>query len=149
MLMGFSTRMKDINVVLDSNFILDVFFFNNPSSVSLFHRLERAGAHFYRSSSTLEELRHVLGRDEFAHSKIALAEVLERWSDASINFDSCSPSGLKCRDPLDQKFIDLAFSVSPSYLVTKDKDILRLRRKASKLRMKFRRPDEFIANCQY
>ncbi len=137
-----------MNVVLDSNFILDVYFFKNKTAVSLFHQLEKAGASFYRTSATFDELRHVLDREEFSKGNASRAEILDNWSAASINFESPLPSSLKCRDPLDQKFIDLAGSVAPSYLISKDKDILRLRRKASKLRMKFRRPDEFTTFCK-
>lgn len=137
-----------MNVVLDTNFILDVYFFKNKTAVSLFHQLVKAGANFYRTSVTFDELKHVLNRDEFSKGTASKTEILDRWSAASINFESPLPSALKCRDPLDQKFIDLAGSVAPSYLISKDKDILRLRRKASKLRMKFRRPDEFTTFCK-
>ncbi len=132
-----------MNVVLDSNFILDVYFFKNETAVSLFHQLKKAGASFYRTSATFNELKHVLDREEFSKGTAFQEEILDSWSANSINFESPSPSTLKCRDPLDQKFIDLASSVAPSYLISKDKDILKLQRKASKLRMKFRRPDEF------
>lgn len=137
-----------MNVVLDTNFILDVYFFKNETAVRLFHQLEKAGARFYRTSATFDELKHVLDREEFSKGTASQEEILDSWTANSINFESPSPSALKCRDPLDQKFIDLADSVAPSYLISKDKDILRLRRKASKLRMKFRRPDEFTTFCK-
>jgi predicted nucleic acid-binding protein len=34
-----------------------------------------------------------------------------------------------CRDPLDQKFLDLAVSVRAGWLITRDRDLLKLARK--------------------
>lgn len=138
-----------MNVILDSNFILDVFFFKDSIAVPLFKELQKTGAQFYRTEETTEELKHVLMRDQFLHGDTSPSEVIHSWENASTLCSKPASCSLKCRDPLDQKFIDLAFSLAPCCLISKDNDILKLRRKASKLKMKFGRPDEFIClNCQ-
>ena len=84
----------------------------------------------------LEELRAVLSRP-----------LAERWESArklalTTNLDrlvTSSPSGdplplsrrLICRDTADQMFIDLALSSAPAWLVTRDRALLALRRRAA------------------
>jgi predicted nucleic acid-binding protein len=37
---------------------------------------------------------------------------------------------MQCRDPLDQKFLELAVAAGAALLITKDRDLLKLRKRA-------------------
>lgn len=49
----------------------------------------------------------------------------------------------RCRDPLDQPFVDLAVSASVEYLVTGDKDILAMRAALAGYKVAVSSPNEF------
>ncbi len=50
---------------------------------------------------------------------------------------------MRCRDPRDQKFLDLAFSSQAAVLLTKDEDLLALAGKARGFGVRILSPREF------
>ncbi len=58
-----------------------------------------------------------------------------------------------CRDPKDNKFLDVAYEIKAEYLITLDKDLLDLRDKNKELevkehRLKILRPKEFLEEIE-
>jgi predicted nucleic acid-binding protein len=94
------------------------------------------------------ELAHMLG-----HRSLA------RWSpDATVamaNFDRLSwahptpvaqaPAGLRCSDADDQVFIDLALAERAQWLLTHDRALLKLARRAAALGLRIVRPADWAA----
>jgi hypothetical protein len=51
------------------------------------------------------------------------------------------PAALRCSDPQDQMFLDLAYTLRPSLLLSRDRAVLKLRGKAAALGVRIERPD--------
>lgn len=98
-------------------------------------------------SETAAELVKVLCYPKFKLSPIEQEALLSDFLPyARISrFDPVPASGLVCRDPKDQIFIDLAIAEQVSYLVSGDQDILDL---ASQSPVPFLTPAELQATLQ-
>jgi putative PIN family toxin of toxin-antitoxin system len=80
------------------------------------------------SKSTVEELIRVLSYPKFRLTLEEQSELLEDYLPyaetaeiSNVSFDQ-----VKCRDPDDQKFLDLAVSARADWLITGDSDLLAL-----------------------
>jgi len=122
-------------VVIDTNAALDWLVFREPSALALGGAIEQRRWTWCATPTMLDELRWVLARPLAARwnraqklaltiDLTALATVIERAVPASRDV-------LVCRDPTDQMFIDLALGCPPCWLVTRDKALLALRRRAT------------------
>lgn len=125
-----------VRVVIDTNAVLDWLVFSNRSAVRLGDAVRQGQSVWCTTAATLDELRAVLNRP-----------LAERWEPArklALTIDLASlttahppiqppppPERLICRDPADQMFIDLALRCSPAWLVTRDRALLALRRRAA------------------
>ena len=91
---------------------------------------------------TIAELHRVLAYTQCALSEAQQKEALERYlAKASYhtlpaNFSAATlllpPTFPRCRDPDDQPFLALAYHAAADALITKDKALLKLRKKARK-----------------
>jgi predicted nucleic acid-binding protein len=115
------------------------------------HALEAGRARCVVSDSTLEEWRRVLGYSEFALDVARQAELLARYQSLAVRADAVdAPAGLphkgtpihyglkpvwsrmpRCSDPDDQKFLELAAATEAQALVSKDRALLKLRRRCA------------------
>jgi putative PIN family toxin of toxin-antitoxin system len=115
------------NVVLDTNILLDLFYFKDPSVQELFNRLVQRKITAYTCPDIWAELEEVLARKPFDQSIEQIKAIRDKNSPL---FEWLTPgvkkSGIKCLDPDDQIFIELAITVAPCLLITKDRDLLRL-----------------------
>jgi predicted nucleic acid-binding protein len=77
-----------------------------------------------RSAATDEELADVLARPRFGLASAARTALMHAWtSRASLHaVDVACP--IRCADPDDQKFLDLALAARTHALFTKDKALL-------------------------
>jgi putative PIN family toxin of toxin-antitoxin system len=123
-------------VVLDTNVVLDWFVFRNPDGQSLFHAIEQGTVRWLVTAPMREELLHVLGRGVAAAWKPDLATIQESWHKLSETVCAPQPVAhqlrLRCTDPDDQKFIDLAVTQA-RWLVSRDRAVLKLARRAGPL----------------
>jgi predicted nucleic acid-binding protein len=137
--------------VLDTNVVLDLLHFDDPMARPLWHALEDGRVRCVVTDATLEEWRRVLSYPEFALDPTQQAALFTRYQTLSVKADSVGvDAGLplkgapihyggksvwhpmpRCSDPDDQKFIELAAASSAQALVSKDRAVLRLRRRCA------------------
>ena len=122
-------------VVLDTNAVLDWLVFREPSALALGHAIGQRRWTWCATPAMLDELRWVLARPLAVRWESAqeLALTIDLEALATLIEASVPAPGdaLVCRDPADQMFIDLALGCPPCWLVSRDKALLALRRRAA------------------
>lgn len=122
------------SAVIDTNALLDWLVFQDRSALAFGAAISAGRLLWLATPPLLDELRLVLARP-FA----------DRWEAARKHalttpitplFKMCEPPGparpaLLCRDASDQMFIDLALANAPCWLITRDRALLALRRRAA------------------
>jgi predicted nucleic acid-binding protein len=124
-------------IVLDTNVALDWLVFADPSVAGLAERIERRAWRWLACERTRGELADVLMRPTFAARGADCKQILtsfDRWSTPVTLGASMAPrSGLRCIDPDDQVFVDLALGQKARWLFTRDKALLALAPSAGRL----------------
>ena len=149
------------NAVLDTNVWLEWLLFDDPSVAQLRAAHDAARLRILACAQARAELSHVLGRaDVLAQAARARArragaqagaidprEALGRF-DAIATIRPLAPDcGLRCSDPQDQLFIDLAAAQSARWLFTRDRALLALARKAApRFGLAIVAPERFLAS---
>ena len=116
-------------LVLDTNIVLDLLLFQNPQAQGLRQALDQQQLRWLATVPMREELVRVLAYPKIAavsarlgHSAVPL---LGQW-DALVSVVEVAPRcTVRCRDPDDQMFIDLAVA-HRAVLLSKDALVLRL-----------------------
>ena len=123
-------------VVLDTNVVLDWFVFRNPEGRPLFQAIEAGRVRWLVTEPMRDELAHVLGRGVVNAWTPDLDQLWESWRRLSELTPPPLPQGdatrLRCTDPDDQKFIDLALTRA-RWLVSRDRAVLKLAKRAGRL----------------
>ena len=127
-------------IVLDTNVCLDLFVFNDPRWQILLDAMRRGTVCAMTRADCRKEWQLVLGYahlglDEAARQRCndqfdALIECLPQVSGNSSKAPDCSSDAPTlrlptCRDPDDQKFLEAARDSGASFLITKDKALLK------------------------
>lgn len=87
-----------------------------------------------RSSATDAELAEVLARPAlFDVDPARQRRLLADWQALATEVQVVESAPWRCRDPLDQKFVDLAVTARAEWLITRDRDLLKLARKARRV----------------
>lgn len=123
-------------VILDSNVVLDWLLFRDPAAAALGTAIRGRAVRWIATTAMRNELEHVLTRSQFDGQQGSAHDVLDawdRWAHALAEPTLPLGSALRCTDPDDQKFIDLALHCRPALLVSRDKAVLRLARRARAL----------------
>jgi putative PIN family toxin of toxin-antitoxin system len=135
-------------IVLDTNIVLDMAVFRDPGVATILHRVESGALRALVSQATMEELRRVLAYPAFAQSEAQRGAALLWYGSVSERVDVPDPADcpLRCRaDPDDQKFLDLAWAAGARFLITKDKALLALSRRAARQgRFEILAPEDFL-----
>ena len=120
-------------LVIDTNVVLDLLHFDDPAARPLRHALEAGRVHCVVTDATLDEWRRVLAYPEFALDPTRQAALLARYRALSVKAAALdATAGLpQCSDPDDQKFIELAVQAEAEGLVSKDRALLKLRRRCA------------------
>ena len=126
--------------VLDTNVLLDLWLFNDPSVRPLRAAIDAGSLRAIRSRECDAEFEEVLAREGFGLDGAARAEMLTRWARCSEPIEDVAPAPIICADPDDQKFLDAAFTVRADWLLTRDKALLRLARRAVAAGLRITRP---------
>lgn len=121
-------------VVLDTNVCLDLFVFRDPAVARLAHALAAGRVEAMTDTACRDEWCRVLAYPQLALDEAgrrhALAEH-DRW--IRLADPACAgPTSIRlprCADPDDQKFLELALATGASWLLSKDKEVLRLGRR--------------------
>lgn len=118
-------------VVLDTNVVLDIWWFRDPGAAGLASAFETGGLEWIATASMREELVDVLGRPSFTATEGRAATVLasfDRWARMWTGDVAAAP--WRCADADDQIFIDLALSAGARWLFSRDRALLDLARGA-------------------
>lgn len=119
-------------VVLDTNVALDCWVFDDAAARPLRAALVAGVIHALRSPATEAEFADVIARPLFALAAAAQAAALGALQSHAelVAAVQPAPPDVRCTDPDDQKFLDLAFTTRADLLVTKDKALLATARRA-------------------
>jgi putative PIN family toxin of toxin-antitoxin system len=117
-------------VVLDTNVLLDFWVFDDAAARPLRAALEVGRVNALRSGDTVDEFTQVLLRERFELAAEARFAILRDWDRRATAVERVFAAPFACTDRADQKFLDLAFTARADWLVTKDKALLKLARRA-------------------
>jgi putative PIN family toxin of toxin-antitoxin system len=122
--------------VLDTNIVLDLFLFEDPATEPLREQLARPGNRWIATPAMREELARVLAYPQIAKRLCArvlpAADVLAAFDQRTHTEPAAPKAPCVCKDPDDQKFIDLAVAHRAT-LVSKDDQVLRMARRLAPL----------------
>ncbi|HSW53086.1 MAG TPA: putative toxin-antitoxin system toxin component, PIN family [Sulfuricaulis sp.] len=119
--------------MIDTNVVLDLLHFDDAIARPLRLALEDGCVRCMVSDSTLAEWRRVLAYPEFGLDSAQQATLFARYQALAIKTDAVGVDvGLpRCSDPDDQQFIELAAAVRAQGLVSKDRALIKLRRRCA------------------
>jgi len=122
------------SVVFDTNVLLDLFVFNDFRALHLKQALVEKKIDAIASQKTLEEFADVISRPLFSLEMAEQEKILLQWKSQArlMNDQSLLQSPWRCQDPDDQIFLDLAFTVKPCILISKDNAVLKFAARAAK-----------------
>jgi putative PIN family toxin of toxin-antitoxin system len=121
-------------VVLDTNILLDVLVFDDSRAHPLRAALIAGDLDAVATEKTLSEFLDVIGREQFSLSQEKQNEIISQWQSwaSLINDDVLDVAPWKCKDRDDQVFINLAYTLKPAMLISKDKLVLKIAKRAQK-----------------
>lgn len=121
--------------VLDTNVCLDLFVFGDPRAATLQAALQSGVLRVVCDEACRDEWRCVLAYPQWRLDADAQATHLARL-DALVDADVATltdpPRPPRCRDPDDQKFLELAARTGARWLFTRDDALLRLSRRTQR-----------------
>ncbi|MEJ6021129.1 putative toxin-antitoxin system toxin component, PIN family [Ramlibacter sp. PS4R-6] len=121
-----------MKLVLDTNIVLDLWVFRDPGVDALRESLAARKVTWLGTAAMRDELASVLSYEQIGARMTAVNvstdEVLAAFDEHAMLVDCPPAATVKCRDPDDQKFIDLAVA-HDALLLSKDAQVLKLRRK--------------------
>ena len=120
-------------VVLDTNILLDIFVFNDERALQLKKALFDKATQFLASQKTIEEFADVISRPLFKLDKQTQTALLTQWQSIAEQRDDSNLASApwQCQDPDDQIFLDLAYQLRPTILISKDNAVLQIAHKAA------------------
>jgi predicted nucleic acid-binding protein len=148
----FLTTMSLIStpfIVLDTNVVLDWLVFRDPSCAGLGQAIEGAQVRWLAGADMKDEWDTVLERGVGASRQPdlgALDQIWDRHATRPGHQQLASTAlGRRCRctDPDDQKFIDLALASGASWLLSRDRAVLKLAGEARKLGLQILPPSRW------
>ena len=114
-------------IVLDTNIVLDLFVFNDPATPPLRAALADKKLQWIATQAMRDELERVLAYPKIvarmAFYQVTAAQVLAQFDVRVQMVDAAPKASVTCRDPDDQKFIDLAVA-HKCLLLSKDAAVL-------------------------
>ncbi len=119
-------------IVLDTNIVLDLLVFDDPATPPLKDALAARRLQWIATPVMREELARVLAYphivERLNHYQLSATAVLATF-DRDVRLVDIAPRApMVCKDPDDQKFIDLAVA-HRAPLLSKDKAVLRLKKR--------------------
>ena len=118
--------------VIDTNIVLDLWLFEDPATVPLRAALQSGAISHLATTSMRDELARVLTYPHLikrmVKSNIQASDVLNRYDKYLLAAETAAKAACTCKDPDDQKFIDLAVAHAVP-LLSKDNAILCMRKR--------------------
>jgi predicted nucleic acid-binding protein len=122
--------------VIDTNVVLDWLVFRDPSVRALVEAIDRGSMRWIATDAMRNELQHVMqrhqGSEKWSFDPGQAIEAWQRWAHV-VPAPPPSPRArrLRCTDPDDQKFIDLAVAQPGGcWVFSRDRAVLKLARAA-------------------
>ena len=114
-------------LILDTNIVLDLFVFNDPEITTLKTALLAHELDWIATSDMRIELERVLSYPKIiprmAFYQVTAADVLDKFDQLATLVDRAPRAPWICKDPDDQRFIDLAVQHKAT-LLSKDQAVL-------------------------
>lgn len=120
-------------LVLDTNVVLDWLVFRNPAAACIEPALAAGRWRWFATAAMVSELEHVLTYPEvqsWLPDRGALHASCARWATLVAALPPALSNPLRCIDPDDQMFIDLALQLGGATLLSRDRAVLKLARRA-------------------
>ena len=121
-------------VVIDTQVVMDWLVFRDPRVHRLTACVMSGALRWLVAPAMRDEIRHVLGRGVAASYSPDLSFIEAQFDAYAEQVEAAAPqplaSRLVCRDPDDQKFIDLALAGAARWLISRDKAVLALAKRA-------------------
>jgi len=133
-------------VVIDTQIVMDWLVFDDARVAPLVAAIEAGHLAWIGRNEMLAELLHVLGRGVAADRQPDLNRIEAAFARhcRMIHAEPAPAVRLVCRDPDDQQFIDLAITERADWLLSRDKAVLALRRRALTLGLKIGTPEAWL-----
>lgn len=123
-------------LVLDTNIVLDLYVFADEAARPVRAAVEGGGRRWLATQAMRDELERVLGYvqivSRLAHYQLAAGDVLAAFDRHSECVGVPARAPVVCKDPDDQKFVDLAVAHGAT-LLSKDRAVLALRKRLERL----------------
>lgn len=123
-------------LVIDTNIVLDLLVFEDPAQAALRDAVQQGRVVWLATQAMRDELERVLTYSQVARRLLARhrtdQEVLAHFDSRSRRVPPAARAPVRCRDPDDQIFIDLAVA-HRAELLSKDALVLRLRKRLAAL----------------
>ncbi|MFG6490086.1 putative toxin-antitoxin system toxin component, PIN family [Roseateles sp. BYS78W] len=121
-------------IVIDTQVVMDWLVFRDERVQALTTAVTSGRLRWLVAPAMRDEIRHVLGRGVAASYAPDLAFIEAQFDAHALAVDAAGlqplAGRLVCRDPDDQKFIDLALAAGARWLVSRDKAVLALAKRA-------------------
>ena len=118
--------------VIDTNIVLDLWLFEDPATIPLRAALQSGAISHLATASMRDELERALAYPHLvkrmAKSNIQAQDILSRFDEYLLAAEPAAKAACTCKDPDDQKFIDLAVAHAVP-LLSKDKAILCMKKR--------------------
>jgi putative PIN family toxin of toxin-antitoxin system len=118
--------------VIDTNIVLDLWLFEDPATIPLRAALQSGAISHLATASMRDELERVLAYPHLvkrmAKSNIQAQDILSRFDEYLLAAEPAAKAACTCKDPDDQKFIDLAVAHAVP-LLSKDNAILCMKKR--------------------
>lgn len=119
-------------VVLDTNIVLDLFVFNDPTAAVLKTAVLEKELRWLASSAMRSELQRVLTypliAKRLAQNNLQPADVLQAFDTHALVLAAAAKAPVTCSDTDDQIFIDLALA-HQAWLISKDQAVLCMKKR--------------------
>ena len=122
-------------IVLDTNVVLDWLYFGDPRCAAFADAVAARRVQWIANAAMRDEIEHVLERGSLGarwpDGAASVREGWHRWASMVEATPAVMPPGMRCTDADDQKFIDLALGARAAALLSADRAVLKLARRAA------------------
>ncbi len=131
-----SVERPDLILILDTNIWLDWLVFKDSATTKLIAAHQTGQVRILAGPQARDEFADVITRDKFGLGMAAQAACLTQFDQLARivppapEHQATNLPSLLCTDPDDQQFLDLAIQTGADYLLSKDKALLKLARRA-------------------
>jgi predicted nucleic acid-binding protein len=127
-------------LVLDTNVVLDWLVFRDPAVATLAQAVATGAMRWLATPAMRAELARMLAHASLARWRPDSGQALAVFDRCARHCATAPPSRLRCSDADDQIFIDLALAERAGWLLTHDRALLRLARRARALGLRIAPP---------